>query len=110
MSPVAPTEPHWSREPAGRWYRWRGYTVRWLLFGLVVSVFQPVADEAQYLWEEKLWQALTGLLFGAFCALVFTLAENRFNTPRVGWKSGLIVLATWLAVKVVFVSVLALIG
>jgi hypothetical protein len=35
------------------------------------------------------------------------VAENTLNTPRVNWKSWLIVLASWLAVKVTFVSVVA---
>ncbi|MDR3370859.1 hypothetical protein [Rhodoferax sp.] len=110
MAPAAPVPPHWSTEPPGPWYRWRGYMVRWLLFGLVVSVFQPVADNASPIWLDKVYQALVGLIFGAACAVVFTLAENRFNTPRVNWKSWLIVLGTWLLVKVSFVSVIAMTG
>ena len=82
--------------------------VRWLLFGLVVSVFQPVGDAPGKLWQHKLFQALIGLLFGAVCAVVFTLAENRFNTPRVSWNSWLLVVMTWLLVKVAFVSILAI--
>jgi hypothetical protein len=92
----------------GLWYRWRGYTVRWLLFGLVVSLFQPIVDNLDHLWEQKLNQALGGLLFGAVCTVIFTLAENSFNVPRVKWKSWLFVFVTWLSVKVIFVSSLAL--
>jgi hypothetical protein len=46
------------------------------------------------------------LVFGVIVH-VFTVAENTLNTPRVNWKSWLIVLASWLAVKVTFVSVVA---
>lgn len=49
----------------------------------------------------------TGLSFGLAGAIVFTVSENMLNTPRVKWKSWLLVLLTWLVVKVVFVSVLA---
>ena len=100
----------WSDQRRGRWYRWRGYTVRWLLFGLIVSVFQPATSESNPVWLQKLDQVLMGLSFGAACAAVFTLAENQFNAARVTWKSWLIVLGTWLVVKVLFVSGIALIG
>jgi hypothetical protein len=110
MAPAAPLPPHWSTEPRGPWYRWRGYMVRWLLFGLVVSAFQPIPEDVSPVWLHKVYQALVGLLFGAACAVVFTLAENRLNTPRVSWKSWLIVLSTWLLVKVVFVSAIAMMG
>ncbi len=92
----------------GLWYKWRGYTVRWLLFGLVVSLFQPIVDNLDQLWEQKLNQGLGGLAFGAVCAVVFTLAENSLNVPRIKWKSWLFVFVTWLSVKVIFVSSLAL--
>jgi hypothetical protein len=53
-------------------------------------------------------QALLGLLFGFVAAVVFTVAENTLNMPRVKWKTWLIVLATWGFVKTVFVTVAAL--
>jgi len=109
MPHSVPVKPHWSTDPQGRWYRWRGYTVRWLLFGLVVNVFQPVAEDVDSLWLHKLYQAWIGLIFGAACALVFTLAENHYNTPRLKWKSWLIVLATWFGVKVAFISLIAVV-
>jgi len=94
----------------GLWYRWRGYTARWLLFGLVVSVFQPIVDDLENLWQQKVNQALLELLFGAACAVAFTLAENLFNASRVRWKTWGLVVGTWLIVKVTFVSLLALTG
>jgi hypothetical protein len=39
--------------------------------------------------------------------VVFTLAENTLNVIRLKWKSWLIVIATWIVVKVAFVSVLS---
>ena len=108
MQPSMPDKAHWSTTDSGLWHRWRGYTVRWLIFGGIVGLFQPVADSDRY-WEQTLYQGLFGLLFGAICAVVFTLSENRFNTPRVKWKSWLLVTLTWLAVKVVFVSTLAIV-
>jgi hypothetical protein len=42
--------------------------------------------------------------------VVFTLAENTWNTVRVKWKSWALVVATWLLVKVVFDSALAIMG
>jgi hypothetical protein len=110
MTPSLPHKPYEAAAKPGRWYRWRGYTVRWLLFGLVVSVFQPIEDDVGKLWLHKLTQALVGLMFGAACAVVFTLSENTFNTPRVQWKSWFLVVATWLVVKVTFVSVMAAAG
>ena len=110
MPDTATQKTPWSAESRGRWYRWRGYTVRWLLFGLIVSVFQPAIGDSNPVWLQKLDQVLMGLSFGAACAIVFTLVENQFNAGRVAWKTWLTVLGTWLAVKVVFVSVIALIG
>jgi hypothetical protein len=75
-----------------------------------VSVFQPIVDDLDHLWQQKVNQALVGLLFGATCAVAFTLAENRLNTPRVQWKSWALVIATWFLVKVTFVSVMAQTG
>lgn len=96
-----------SASQPGLWYRWRGYTVRWLLFGEIVQLFQPVVDDPEHFWELKFYQALTGLLFGLICALVFTVAENTFNAVRIKWKSWLLVVATWALVKIVFVSLVA---
>lgn len=83
---------------------------RWLIFGVVVEVYQPVIGPSGHFWQEKLQQTGVGLLFGALCALVFTLAENTFNVPRVQWKSCFLALATWLLVKVSFVSAMAALG
>jgi hypothetical protein len=90
--------------------RWWGYLVRWLVFGLVVHVFQPVSGDPKYFWWDKLDQVLIGLAFGFSGAVVFTVAENTFNTPRVNWKSWVIVVASWLVVKVLFVSVGSAVG
>jgi hypothetical protein len=68
----------------------------------------PVDDGPEPWWQQKLVQAAIGLLFGLAAAVLFTLAENALNTPRVRWKSWALVLATWLAVKVVFVSTFAI--
>lgn len=95
-----------SASERGLWWRWRGYAVRWLLFSEIVQLFQPVADGDAY-WQSKFEQAVLGLVFGAVCALIFTASENTFNTARVNWKSWLIVALTWIAVKVLFVSVMS---
>jgi len=111
MTDLAPNhEPHWPPVGTGLWTRWWGYLVRWLVFGLVVHLFQPVDSDLDLYWMQKLDQALIGLAFGLAGAVVFTLAENKFNTPRVQWKSWLIVLVTWLFVKTVFVSVIVALG
>ena len=106
MPKLVPAGMEASVSQRGRWWRWRGYTVRWLLFSEIVQLFQPVADGDAY-WSSKLEQALLGLAFGAVCALVFTASENTYNPTRVNWKSWLIVALTWIAVKVVFVSVMS---
>jgi hypothetical protein len=108
MQSTTPTKAHWASARSGIWARWRGYTVRWLLFAEIVQLFQPIPADLDTYWQEKLYQALSGLLFGSVCAIVFTLTENTLNTPRVKWKSWLIVAGTWLAVKLVFVSVIAM--
>jgi hypothetical protein len=110
MQPSRPTKSNWASPDAGYWYRWRGYTVRWLLLGGVTGMFQPIADELGSYWLHRLHELLLGLFFGAVCAVVFTLAENTLNVPRINWKSWSIVIATWLAVKLVFVSVMAAAG
>lgn len=110
MPSSTPTKAHWASARSGIWNRWRGYTVRWLLFAEIVQLFQPIDAELDTYWQEKLYQALSGLLFGAVCAVVFTLSENTFNVPRVKWKSWLIVAGTWLAVKLILVSVMAMAG
>ncbi len=84
--------------------------VRWLIFGGIVGIFQPLENNVDQTWLPKLDQGLFGLFFGAVCAVVFTLTENTFNAPRIKWKSWLIVIATWLIVKLVFVSVMAMTG
>lgn len=110
MQPSMPNKAQGPPVKTGTWYRWRGYTVRWLLFGGIVGLAQPVLEASEHYWLEKLYQGLFGLLFGAVCAMVFTFSENRFNGPRIKWKSWLLVIATWLLVKLVFVSVLAASG
>ena len=110
MQQSIPTKAHWSSPDASHWYRWRGYLVRWLIFGSITSIFLPIVDDLDHYWTQKLYQALVGLLFGAVCALVFTLAENTYNEQRVKWKSWLIVAATWLLVKLFLVTTLAMLG
>ena len=110
MQTSIPTKAHWASTDSNRWYRWRGYTVRWLIFGGIVGMFQPLVDDIDQYWVQKLHQALFGLFFGAICAVVFTLAENSLNVLRVNWKSWLIVVTTWLVVKLVFVSAMAAAG
>ena len=100
---------HWPAVGTGLWTRWWGYLIRWLVFGFVISIFQPVVDEDARYWQEKTSQALLGLSFGLACAVAFTVAENKLNTPRVKWKTWLIVVATWLTIKVAFVTAIALI-
>lgn len=99
---------HWPQVGTGLWTRWWGYLVRWLVFGVTVSLFQPVQEAPERFWELKAIQAALGVLFGLVAAAIFTVAENKFNTPRVAWKTWLLVVATWLVVKAGFVTVLAL--
>ncbi len=110
MQSSRPSKPHWASTDANCWYRWRGYTVRWLLFGGITGLFQPIVDDLDHYWLHRLHQFLFGLFFGSVCAVVFTLAENSLNAQRVNWKSWSILISTWLAVKLVFVSVMAAAG
>jgi hypothetical protein len=110
MNPSLPDNQHWPQVGSGLWTRWWGYLARWLLFGLVVSFYQPTEDQLDPDWLQRLCQALWGLLFGSVCAVVFTLAENTLNVTRAKWKTWALVTATWLVVKVVVVSTLALVG
>jgi hypothetical protein len=110
MHSTTPHDEHWPPVGVGLWTRWWGYLARWLIFGLAVNVFMPVDDGPAPWWQLKLMQAVVGLLFGLACAVVFTLSENTWNTVRVKWKSWVLVVATWLLVKVVFVSALAILG
>ena len=108
MRPPPHETQHWPEVGSGLWTRWWGYLVRWLVFGLVISFFQPVADDSDQYWQQKTALGLVGLVFGLACAVLFTVAENKLNTPRVKWKTWGIVIATWLVVKVVFVTAIAL--
>lgn len=111
MNDLVPNhEPHWPPVGTGLWTRWWGYLVRWLVFGLVIHIFLPVPEGDGYFWAQKLDQALLGLVFGLVCAVVFTVVENKLNTPRVKWKTWGLVIATWLFVKTAFVSGIALLG
>ncbi len=82
---------------------------RWMVFGVVVSIFQPVDDGVDGLWQRLLVRVALGLAFGLVAATVFTLAENTLNTARVKWKTALLVVLTWAVVKALFVTVLALV-
>ena len=110
MHSTTPHDEHWPPVGAGLWTRWWGYLARWLLFGLAIGVFAPVVEGVEPWWQRKLYQILVQALFGLVCAVVFTLAENSWNTPRVQWKSWAIVAATWLLVQVVYATGVALIG
>lgn len=108
MNSTSPPDAHWPPVGSGLWTRWWGYLARWLVFGVVVCAFQPAGEGPGPYWQQKLYQVALGLLFGFACAVVFTVTENALNTPRIQWKSWAIALATWLVVKVVFVSIWAL--
>ena len=110
MQPSTTTKKNESSVGSGVWKRWRGYLARWLLFGGIVGMFQPIEDDLENFGLQKLYQALFGLFFGAVCAVVFTLAENTLNAQRAKWKSWLIVISTWLAVKLVFLGAMAAAG
>ena len=107
MDPSNPNFEHWPSVGSGIWTRWWGYLTRWLTFGVVVNVFQRIEDNDHF-WRQQAIQVGFGLLFGLVCAVVFTIAENKLNTPRVNWKTWLIVFATWVVVKTVFVTAIAL--
>jgi len=98
---------HWPLAGAGLWKQWRGYAMRWLVFGVVVELFQPVVDASDQFWLQKLYQALFGLFYGAACAVTFTLAQNTLNVPRMKWKSWAIIIASWMIVKLGFVTVMS---
>lgn len=101
--------PPWPQVGQGLWARWWGYLVRWMVFGVVVGIFQPVDDGVDGPWQRLLVRVALGLAFGVVAATVFTLAENTLNTARVKWKTGLLVVSTWAVVKALFVTVLALV-
>ena len=90
------------------WHQWRGYAARWLVFGEVVEIYQPVVGQS-HLWQQKLMQALVGLLFGAVCALFFTVSQNVANFQRRWWKTFIILLTSWLLTKLLFLAALAMV-
>jgi hypothetical protein len=108
MHSTTPHDERWPPVGAGLWTRWWGYLARWLLFGVLIGAFAPVIDGPEPWWQRKLYQVAVQALFGLACAVVFTLAENSFNTPRVKWKSWALVAASWLLVQIVFATGLAL--
>jgi len=100
--------PPWPQVGAGLWTRWWGYLARWLVFGIVVGLFQPVDDGVGQLWQRMSLRLALGAAFGLVAATVFTLAENTLNMARVQWKTWLMVLLTWALVKALFVTAMAL--
>lgn len=54
--------PPWPQVGAGLWTRWWGYLVRWLVFGVVVGVFQPVDDGVNGLWQRLLVRVALGVI------------------------------------------------
>jgi len=93
-------------EPTGKklWALWRTYLWRWLVLGFIGAALQPVTENLDSFWLQKLYQALSGLPFGLVCFAVFTPLQNAVNTPRVRWKSWLTVIGTWMGVKFLFVG------
>ena len=92
------------------WTLWQTYLWRWLLFGLIAGGLQPVVDNLDSFWQQKVFQMLGGLPFGLACFAVFTPLQNWVNTPRIRWKSWLTVLGTWMGVKFVFVGLMIALG
>nr|WP_315848160.1 hypothetical protein [uncultured Rhodoferax sp.] len=103
------SSPPWPQVGAGLWTRWWGYLARWLVFGIVVGLFQPVDDGVGELWQRMSLRLALGASFGVVAAILFTMAENIFNTVRVWWKTWLLVLLTWAVVKALFVTAIALV-
>jgi len=99
-----------SQEDKGPWKLWRVYLVRWLIFGAIAGVLQPVYESMELFWVQKLIQMFGGLLFGFSCAIVFTLGQNILNVQRARWKSWTVLLTTWMGMKFVFAGVMLLFG
>ena len=98
---------HWPLAGAGLWKEWQSYAARWLVFGAVVEMFQPVVNDIDEFWLQKLYQAVFGLCYGAACAVTFTLAQNTLNSTRKKWRTWAIVFASWMTVKLVFLTMMS---
>lgn len=98
---------HWPLAGAGLWNQWQSYGARWLVFGVVVELFQPIVDDVDQFWLQKLHQAVFGLFYGAACAVTFTLAQNSLNVSRRKWRSWAIAFAAWMGMKLLFVIVMS---
>lgn len=92
------------------WTLWKTYLWRWLLFGFIAAGLQPVTQNLETFWLQKLYQALSGLPLGLVCFVVFTPLQNAVNTPRVRWKSWLTVIGTWMGVNFFLLAVMISIG
>lgn len=97
----------WALAGTGLWNQWQSYWARWLVFGVVVELFQPAVDDIDQFWLQKLYQAVFGLFYGAVCAVTFTIAQNSLNSPRKKWRTWAIVFASWMTVKLVFVTAMS---
>ena len=89
----------------GPWTLWKTYLWRWLLLALIGGALQPVLDNLDHFWEQKVYQILSGIPFGLACFAIFTPLQNWVNTPRVRWKSWLTVIGTWMGMKFVFFGI-----
>lgn len=92
------------------WTLWRTYLWRWLLLGLIGGGLQPVLNNLDNFWYQKLYQMISGVPFGLACFAVFTPLQNWINTPRVRWKSWLTVVGTWMGVKFIFLGIFVALG
>ena len=106
------TQPTPLVEPSRKnlWALWQTYLWRWLVLGFVGAALQPVAENLDTFWLQKLYQALSGMPFGLVCFIVFTPVQNAVNTPRVRWKSWLTVIGTWTGVKFLVVGAMVVLG
>lgn len=94
----------------GLWKMWRIYLVRWLIFAVVAGFAQPVVNNFDQFWEQKLYQGFGAIPFGLACAVVFTLGQNTINVQRARWKSWAILITTWMGMKIVFIGIMLALG
>jgi hypothetical protein len=93
------------------WTNLRVYLIRWLIFGFIAGgISRPVVDHLETFWQQKLSDALGGLVFGFACGIVFTIVQNYFNKQRSRTRSWVIVISTWMIMKFVFAGVMLAAG
>lgn len=79
------------------------YAMWFIFWGAILSFLHVTSPEQRAVAsfnQIKIWQALSGALWGLICAIFFTFAQNSLNKSRKRWLSWILVITTIFSVNV----------